>query len=202
MKRTFPILCFIVCVIVFAGIGESKAVVLTFDDLPWASNATIPSPYGGLYWSNTFHYTYTYYGNGRVSDSGIAFNDWAKDVSVYSTSGTFNWNGAYFTAYSGTKDLNLDLEGWSGGTLIYSTTLYPITDSPSWFNVNWQNIDTLTIHSYRSSGHFYGSHFLMDNFTINEPFQAPVPEPSTILLLGSGLLGIVGLRKRMQTKTS
>ena len=38
--------------------------------------------------------------------------------------------------------------------------------------------------------------FGMDNFYINEPAPPPVPEPSTIVLLGSGLVGLVTLIRR------
>ena len=41
--------------------------------------------------------------------------------------------------------------------------------------------------------------FGLDNFYIDEPAPPPpVPEPSTVLLFGAGLLGLVALRKRFQ----
>lgn len=42
-----------------------------------------------------------------------------------------------------------------------------------------------------------GAHFALDNLTINEPFT-PVPLPASVLLLGSGVLGLNALRRRPQ----
>jgi hypothetical protein len=41
------------------------------------------------------------------------------------------------------------------------------------------------------------AHFALDNLTINEPLT-PVPLPASVLLLGSGVLGLNALRRRPQ----
>jgi hypothetical protein len=43
---------------------------------------------------------------------------------------------------------------------------------------------------------FSGSQSVIDNVTFNAPVQATVPAPGALALLGLGLLGIAGLRRR------
>jgi hypothetical protein len=36
------------------------------------------------------------------------------------------------------------------------------------------------------------------NLTYSQDYGVPIPEPSTLLLIGSGLLGFVGLRRKLK----
>jgi len=55
--------------------------------------------------------------------------------------------------------------------------------------LNWTGIDALSFMTE-------GFHFGMDNFEYQP--SAPVPEPATLLLLGSGLIGFARLRRKIQ----
>ena len=64
--------------------------------------------------------------------------------------------------------------------------------------LNWTGIDELTFISSSGVDHSSndlgaGEHFTMDDMTIN---ANPVPEPATMLLLGTGLVGLVGVGRK------
>ncbi|RWX42875.1 PEP-CTERM protein-sorting domain-containing protein [Candidatus Electrothrix aarhusensis] len=62
----------------------------------------------------------------------------------------------------------------------------------NWMDSDFNNISSFTISS--DNAHCFG----MDNFYIDEeaPSRTPVPEPATLLLLGMGITGLVGIRRK------
>lgn len=171
--------------------STASATVLTFDDIAVNPNSThgIYNGYGGFNWTDVhiIHENYhpgSGYANGVVSGNWAAFNAYDRIATVNNT--VFDFNGAFFTsAWDPTNYITAI--GYLDNSEIYRSTYQVNQQTPTWLQFDFLGIDTLTLNSS-------GSHFAMDNFTFNE--TAPVPEPATLFLLGSGVLGMIVSKKR------
>jgi len=182
----------------------SGATVLTFDDLTPTTISTIPNGYGGFNWSTMGYLHGANYGpnsgydNGTVSGDYVAFNSGAGTGSI-TRSTTFDFNGAYF-AGAWRDGLNLRVAGFLGASFVDAKSFVVDHDGPTWVDFNFSGIDRVTLSSSGGTSvsglNGAGAHFAMDNFTFNEKRQNAVPEPATMSLLGFGVLGLLGLRKR------
>ncbi len=193
--------------LVFSIIPKCAATVVTFDDIPknTGSASFIPSDYQGLVWSNfwvsnavlfTDAYGSNGYYNGMVSASNVAFNGFAQPAEIDSAT-NFDFLSACLTG-AFNSNLNIEVEGFHAGTMLYATTVVASATSPTLCAFDYLNVDRLYFSA--SGGQDAGfpasqgagdSHFAMDNF--NFEF---VPEPSTFLLTGAGVLTLCALRKR------
>jgi hypothetical protein len=188
------------------AISTRSQTVVTFDDLPSsAGGLLITNDYQGLGWTNfgvvnavlqTNLHGVNGAGYGMVSPSNVAVNAFGLPAEIDSPSSNFNFLSTYLTG-AWNSNLNVEVQGFSGATLLYDTTVVASATSPTLFTFDYLNINGLAFISSggQSAGFGGGSgeEFVMDNFTFEF-----IPEPSSLLLtiLGAVTLWAVVKRKR------
>ncbi len=199
MKKLITI---VVCVLTLSFASMATASVIDFDDINTGAQgwADLPLSYSGYEWQefevmSDWFYTSTY-GNttGAPSSPNAVYNgDGVLNATISNPDSDFNFIGGFFSAWSRNENQYLDpssshfiaLTGYDDGILVDSITLN-LSPSYQWFDINFLGIDELII---TSSGD--GKYWLMDDFTAE-----PVPEPATVLLLSSGLIGLAAVSRK------
>lgn len=209
-EKFFPLLVAFLTVLIFSTGSISRGNLITFDDLLTGTNAdgtrvisVVPADYGGLDWDNFFTLSGpaqarvfgtngSYYG--MVSASNVAFNGSGTPAEIDSAGTDFNFVSTYLTG-AWNSNLNIEVQGFSGATLLYDTTVVASATSPTLFTFNYANVNQLVFNSFggQNAGFASGSgeEFVMDNLTFEF-----VPEPSSLLLVALGGVSLVALLRR------
>jgi hypothetical protein len=219
MRKTwlgFAAVLILGALICLPGMASADTILLNFDDVssgdPIPQATPLPTNYGGFEWSGTGGYwgivpnSYyrSYYGNSFnfPSNPNAVTNESPDQIGapqvVISSPTAFDFDGAWFGTWTAYNSRNyygatsLTITGKLGSTVVGTTTFALTPGALSWQEVDFHGIDTLIFDVTAGSA---GRYFLMDNFT-----DTAVPIPPTVLLMGSGLLGLVILRSKAHTQ--
>jgi len=211
--KLFLLYSVFLALLLFSVLPLGTATVITFDDMTSTivsngvpilqTTAAITNGYQGLNWINFFTEngplvvkmsgTNGYY-YGMVTASNVAFNGSGTPAEVDSSGTDFNFLSTYLTG-AWNSNLNIEVEGFRNGTLLYDTTVVASATSATLFTFNYLDVDRLTFTSSGGQNAGFplggGEQFVMDNFTFEF-----VPEPSSLLLATAGALLLCPLLKR------
>jgi len=196
MKKTLALYLGIVA-LACAGVPASAAVV-TFDDIG-GGEVAIPNGYAGLNWQDFWVLDAVNYAsnpsgylNGMVSSPNVAFNAWGGPAEF--SGSPFHFVGAYLTG-AWSDGLNIDIEGYLLGSLVYIQTVVVDSTAPTWVQADFMNVDRVRFLSYGGTTHpgyaGEGTHFAMDNLVLD----TMIPAPGALILAGVGA-GLAGWWRR------
>ncbi len=184
----------------------SHAAVVTFGPLcnDGCVGVQVPDGYGGFTWNGGFYvvgndYYDSVYGNTYGAPSGgAAYNGFGNSPLTMSSATPFDFNGALFSsfaefdAYASFSSVTITLSAYDASSnLIGSVNAVLSPNSYNFVTGNFANVSSLVFTN--DCGNCGGLWWLMDNFTYN---ASATPEPGTLVMFGSGIVGLAGILRR------
>jgi hypothetical protein len=209
--------------------ATAATVTVNFDDLTPAAQSNfgkIPTSYAGLTWNGT-SWEFTTEGPTGLNNTlylapsmpNVAYNgDGASPLTVsLQGGGLFNYLGAYYSTLVANDEVQapneahpdfydyasdtVTVNGYRNGNRLYSTT-YNLGISFEQHAANYSGIDLLEfVNDGGQNPDGLGTFFMMDDLAYStQEGPSTVPEPTSLLLLSTGLGGMLLAFKRKQSK--
>ncbi|CAF3094809.1 unnamed protein product, partial [Rotaria sp. Silwood2] len=149
--------------------------LITFDDITNVTNTSgvpVPNGYGGLNWENVLVLNGlndsnpgTGYKTGVVSPPYLAFDGFGSPMAITrAATDTFTINSFYSCA-AWYDNITLEITGTRTGTTLYTKAVSLFTQSRTFIELNWSDIDTINLNSV-CDWCCDAKHFTMDNLCV------------------------------------
>ena len=167
------------------------------------TGSAVPQGYGGFSWlggAGAISWQLAYPSSGPYDrpSSGV-MNVWSDGGTrldmLFASASLFDFNSVYLSDLNGACDNNpggsadQTVRGFLGGVQLYSSTVSISCSTMQQFTFNYLGIDQVTFDQRPYN-------LLVDDITINSPNAVPVPEPASLALLATGLVGLVPAVRR------
>ena len=153
-----------------------------------------PGPFSGVLVPTIYPFITDGFYYGVVSVSNVAV---ANTGEIDSPGGSFNFLSTYLTG-AWNSNLNIEVEGFRSGALLYDTTVVASATSPAPFTFSYLDIDHLYFNASGGQPAFgtpgVSKYFAMDDFAFEF-----IPEPSSLLLAAIGATALWAFLKRRRT---